>query len=43
MLKDGTPKPLDAVLTETKVETKTQGKFIKNAGASLLYIADVYC
>jgi hypothetical protein len=32
MFKDGTTEPLDAVLTETKVETKTQGKFIKNAG-----------
>lgn len=35
VLKDGTTAPIDAVLTETKLETKTQGKFLKNAGVIL--------
>ncbi len=35
VLKDGTTAPIDAVLTETRLETKTQGKFLKNAGLIL--------
>jgi hypothetical protein len=34
-LKDGTTQPLDVKLLNTKVETKTKGKFLKNAGIVL--------
>jgi hypothetical protein len=33
--KDGTSQPINAQLLNTKVETKTKGKFIKNAGLIL--------
>jgi hypothetical protein len=32
VLKDGTVEPINAQLLNTKVETKTQGKFLKNVG-----------
>lgn len=35
ILKDGSAYPIDASLVNTQVETKTQGKFLKNAGIIL--------
>ncbi|HEY9828322.1 MAG TPA: hypothetical protein V6D19_23020 [Stenomitos sp.] len=35
VLKDGSTQPLNATLVNSKVETKTQGKFIKNVGIVL--------
>jgi len=35
VLKDGSTYPIDATLTNTEVESKTQGKFIQNAGVIL--------
>jgi hypothetical protein len=35
VLRDGTAKPINAALTETKLESKTQGKFLRNAGVVL--------
>ncbi len=35
VLKDGSTYPLDATLTNTEVESKTQGKFLQNAGVIL--------
>ncbi len=35
VLADGTAQPIDAALVETHLETKTQGKFLKNAGVIL--------
>ncbi len=35
VLKDGSTYPIDATLTNTEVESKTQGKFLQNAGVVL--------
>ncbi|MBA3922666.1 MAG: hypothetical protein H0X31_13600 [Nostocaceae cyanobacterium] len=35
VLKDGSTYPIDATLTNTEVESKTQGKFLQNAGVIL--------
>jgi hypothetical protein len=35
MFKDGTTQPINAQLLNTKVETKTKGKFLRNAGLIL--------